>query len=306
MGLMLNNKKNVYRGILLAVLATIIWSGNFVVARGVIHEIPPISLAFYRWLTGTIIIAPFAISQFRREQTIVYANWKYIFWVALFGITLYNTLIYIAGKYLPAVNLALIGTTSSPVMSIILAAIFLKEAIKPLRIIGIIVCIAGILLLLSGGSWQKLIHFHFSPGDWWILLAALSFAIYNILVRKKPAGISPLSFLFATFTLGTLMLFPAFIIEASNTGPITWSPSLISVILYLGLGNSVLSFLFWNAAIARLGAGRTSLFGNLIPIFSSIEAVLFLGEEIASIHIISGILVIGGLIIANLRKSNTA
>jgi len=300
------SKKNIYRGILLAVLATIIWSGNFVVARGVIKEIPPISLAFYRWLTGTLIIAPFAFKHFKREQKIIFSNWKYIFWVALFGITLYNTLIYFAGKYLPAVNLALIGTTSSPVMSIILAAVFLKEAIKPLRIIGIIVCIAGILLLLSGGSWQKLIHFHFSPGDWWILLAALSFAIYNILVRKKPAGISPLSFLFATFTLGTLMLLPAFIIEASNTGPIIWSPSLISMILYLGLGNSVLSFLFWNAAIARLGAGRTSLFGNLIPIFSSIEAVLFLGEEITSIHIISGILVIGGLVIANLRKSNSS
>ncbi len=300
------NKKNVYRGILLAVLATIIWSGNFVVARGVIKEIPPISLAFYRWLTGTLIIAPFAIKHFRKEQKIIFSNWKYIFWVALFGITIYNTLIYVAGNYLPAVNLALIGTTSSPVMSIILAAVFLKEAIKPLRIIGIIVCIAGILLLLSGGSWQKLVHFHFSPGDWWILLAALSFAIYNILVRKKPAGISPLPFLFATFALGTLMLFPAFILEAANTGPIHWSPALISVILYLGLGNSVLSFLFWNAAIARLGAGRTSLFGNLIPIFSSIEAVLFLSEEITSIHIISGILVIGGLVIANLRKSNSA
>jgi len=299
------NKKNIYRGILLAVLATIIWSGNFVVARGVIHEIPPISLAFYRWLTGTLIIAPFAIKHFKKDQKIIFTNWKYIFWVALFGITIYNTLIYVAGKYLPAVNLALIGTTSSPVMSIILAAVFLKESIKPLRIIGIIVCIAGILLLLSGGSWQKLVHFHFSPGDWWILLAALSFAIYNILVRKKPAGISPLSFLFATFALGTLMLLPAFILEAANTGPISWSPSLITVILYLGLGNSVLSFLFWNAAIARLGAGRTSLFGNLIPIFSSIEAVLFLGEEITTIHIVSGILVIGGLVIANLRKSNS-
>ena len=83
MDLMLNNKKHIYRGILLAVLATIIWSGNFVVARGVIHEIPPISLAFYRWLTGTIIIAPFAIRHFKREQTVVYSNWKYIFWVAI-------------------------------------------------------------------------------------------------------------------------------------------------------------------------------------------------------------------------------
>lgn len=301
------SKKNIYRGILLAVLATIIWSGNFVVARGVIKEIPPISLAFYRWVIGTIIITPFAIRQFNQEKAIVLKNWKYILWVSLFGITLYNTLIYIAGNYLPAVNLALLGTTSSPLMSIVLAAIFLKEAIKPLRVVGIVICLAGILLLLSRGSWQTLVHFHFSPGDWWILLAALSFAIYNIMVRKKPSGISSLSFLFITFLLGTLMLLPGYIGEVMTTSrEVMWSPSLIMVILYLGLGNSVLSFLFWNASIGKLGAGRTALFGNLIPIFSSIEAVLFLGEEITNIHLISGALVIGGLIIANLRKSNSA
>ena len=300
------SKKNIYQGIVLAVLATIIWSGNFVVARGVIHEIPPISLAFYRWLTATLIITPFAIRQFNTEKSVVAKNIRYLFWVALFGITIYNTLIYVAGQYLPAVNLALIGTTSSPVMSIVLAAIFLKEAIKPLRIMGLVLCICGILLLLSQGSLEKLYNFHFSPGDWWILLAALSFAVYNIMVRKKPSGISPVNFLFVTFSVGTLLLLPAFIIEAANTDPVKWTGSLVGVILYLGIGNSILSFLFWNASIGQLGAGRTALFGNLIPIFSSIEAVIILGEKITSIHIISGILVIGGLIIANLRKSNSS
>jgi drug/metabolite transporter (DMT)-like permease len=301
-----NSKKNFYRGVIFAVLATIIWSGNFVVARGIIRDIPPVSLAFWRWLTATIIIAPFAIKQFNTEKAVVFRNWKYIFWISLFGITIYNTLIYIAGKYLPAVNLALIGTTSSPVMSIILAAIFLKEGIRPLRVIGIIVCLAGILLLLSRGSIENLLHFKFSPGDWWILLAALSFAIYNVMVRKKPAGISPVNFLFVTFTCGTSLLLPAFLYETTVTHPVEWNGSLIGVILYLGIGNSVLSFLFWNASIGELGAGRTALFGNLIPIFSSIEAVIILGEEITYIHIISGILVIGGLVIANLRKSNAA
>ena len=298
------NRQNTYKGILFAILATIIWSGNFIVARGVSKEIPPVSLAFYRWLTGTLIIAPFAFKQLNREKEIIFKNWKYLFWISLFGITIYNTLIYIAGKTLPAINLALIGTTSSPVLSILLAAIFLKEVIKPLRVVGLVICISGILLLLSKGYWSNLVHFHFSAGDWWILAAALSFAIYNILVRKKPPGISPLSFLLATFALGTLLLFPAFLFETTIAPPIIWGPSLIIVILYLGLGNSVLSFLFWNSAIGKLGAARTALFGNLIPIFSSIEAVLILGEKITFIHIISGALVIGGLILANLAKSN--
>ena len=113
--------KTVYTGIFFAVLATIIWSGNFIVARGVIHEIPPFGLAFYRWLTASVIIFPLAITQFKSERAIVLKNWKYFFWVSLTGITLFNTLIYIAGHYSSAINLALIGTTSSPVFNGILS-----------------------------------------------------------------------------------------------------------------------------------------------------------------------------------------
>lgn len=133
-----------------------------------------------------------------------------------------------------------------------------------------------------------------------MLLGATAFSSYTILVRKKPAGITPRSFLFVLFTLGMLLLLPAWLYEKTYAPPIHWTPSLITVILYLGLGTSVISFLCWNAAITKLGASRTALFGNLIPIFSSLEAVWFLHEEIHIVHVISGLLVIAGLAIANL------
>lgn len=295
--------KQIYIGIGLAVLATIVWAGNFVIARGVAERIPPISLAFYRWLSGSLIILPLAWNRFREEKQIVKTNWKYIFWISLSGITLFNTLVYFAGHYTSAINLALIGTTSSPVMSIIMAAIFLKERITALRIIGLLLCIAGIVYLIAKGSWTHLANFHFSEGDVLILLAAFTFAVYNILVRRKPAGLTPVNFLFVIFTAGTLLLFPFFIIETFIAKPVDWDLNLMLIILYLGLGTSVISFLCWNAAISRLGAARTALFGNLIPIFASLEAVWFLGEEITVVHLISGVVVITGLIIANLRKS---
>ncbi|HKH60705.1 MAG TPA: DMT family transporter [Flavitalea sp.] len=297
--------KAVYTGIVFAILATIIWSGNFVVARGVINQIPPFSLAFYRWLTASVIIFPLAFRKFEAEKTIVIRNWKYFFWVSLTGITFFNTLIYIAGHYSPAINLALIGTTSSPVFAVVLAAIFLKDKIKLLRIFGMAICISGIIILLSGGSLQRLINFHFSTGDLWVLAAALSFAIYNTLVRKKPAYISAVNFLFVVFSFGTLLLLPFFIWEVLNTDSIAWDWNLVFIIIYLGLGASVICYLLWNGAIARLGSPRTALFGNLIPIFSTLEAVWILNEEITLIHIISGLLVVTGLIIANLRKSNS-
>ena len=116
-------------------------------------------------------------------------------------------------------------------------------------------------------------------------------------------GISTTRFLFVIFTAGTLLLLPGFIYEIIAAPAVQWDVNLILIILYLGLGTSVISFLCWNAAISRLGAARTALFGNLIPIFASLEAVFFLGEKISMLHLISGVVVITGLIIANLRKS---
>jgi drug/metabolite transporter (DMT)-like permease len=296
-----NPQKNIYTGIALAIFATIIWSGNFVIARGVNQQIGPVSLAFYRWLTGTLIIAPFAWSKYRAEKDLVRVNWKYFFWTALTGIAVFNTFVYVAGHYTTAINMALIGTTSSPIFATIMAVIFLKEKMSGFRIAGIILCVAGILLLISKGSLQTLAAFHFSKGDLWVLAGALAFAVYNILVRKKPAGISALNFLFVIFAAGTLMLFPFYLAELFYAPAPQWSLSLLSVILYLGAGTSVVAFLCWNMALQKLGTGRTVLFGNLIPIFSVWEAVLLLGEKITNIHLISGLIVIVGLIIANTK-----
>jgi drug/metabolite transporter (DMT)-like permease len=296
-------KKDYYTGIALAVLATLIWSGNFVIARGVNQQIPPVSLAFYRWSLATLLIAPLAIKKFKEEKEIVLKNWKYIFWVALTGITLFNTFVYVAGHYTSAINMALIGTTSSPIFATIMAVVFLKERMNTFRIIGILLCVAGIILLLSKGSWENLASFTFSVGDLWVLAGAMAFAIYNILVRKKPGGISAINFLFVIFLLGTIILFPAYLTELNVTGPVQWNGNLYGSIIYLGLGTSVISFLCWNAALQKLGTGTTVLFGNLIPIFSTLEAVWLLGEQINSIHLISGLLVIGGLIIANTMQN---
>jgi drug/metabolite transporter (DMT)-like permease len=298
-----SSKKDIYLGISLAVLATIIWSGNFIVARGISQRIGPVSLAFYRWLTATLIMLPLAWKKYKEEKIIVKANWRYLFWTAFTGIALFNTCVYIAGHYTTAINLALIGTTSSPIFSGIMAVVFLKETMGRLRVAGYILCIAGILLLLSKGSWEHLAAFHFSKGDLWVIAGALSFACYSILVRKKPAGISPLNFLFVIFASGTLMLLPFYLVEMIQGAAVKWDYSLIGIILYLGAGASVIAFLCWNMALHKLGAARTVLFGNLIPIFSVWEAVLLLGEQVTSIHLVSGLLVITGVVIANIRVS---
>jgi drug/metabolite transporter (DMT)-like permease len=229
-------------------------------------------------------------------------SWHYLFWVSLTGISLFNTFVYIAGHYTTAINLALIGTTSSPIMSIIMARIFLKERIGWMKLSGMVICIVGILFLLSKGNFKNLLALKFSSGDAWMLLAAFCFAAYNIFVRKKPPAISPVNFLFVTFLFGSVLLFPFFVWEHNHKPVANWNIHLIGAILYLGIGASVICFFIWNISIGILGAGRAALFGNLIPIFSSLEAVIILNEEFSWIHIVSMVIVFSGLLLANLRS----
>jgi drug/metabolite transporter (DMT)-like permease len=295
-------KKDQILGIGLAVLATMIWAGNFVISKGVNQLIGPISLAFFRWTLASLIIIPIAWSSYQKEKQYIKENFRYLFWVSLSGIALFNTCIYVSGHFTTAINMALIGTTSSPIFATIFAIVFLKEKINATRFIGLIICITGILVLLSKGSFEKLLSLRFGIGDLWILAAGFCFAVYSVLVKKKPSTISSLHFLMLIFSMGALMLFPFFLIENWYLPKPHFTPALIGSILYLGLGTSVIAFLCWNIALQKLGTSRTVLFGNLTPIFSTLEAVLILGEKFTNIHIVSGLLVIGGLVIANLQS----
>ncbi len=295
-------RNNVLAGVLAAVAATIIWAGNFIIARGVIKEIPPVTLSFYRWSCATLIILLFAWKGLAKEWATVKKHFFYFLLTAVTGISLFNTFVYIAGHSTGAINMALIGTASSPIMAVLLAGIFLKEKITAERIIGMLICIAGIFLILSKGSWKSLASFSFGKGDWWMLAAGLSFAIYNVAAKKKPVSVSPVHFLFIIFFIGTLVLLPFYVYEYSQQGGFAINLSSTSTILYLGIGASVLSFLLWNFSIEKIGVARTALFGNLIPVFSSIEAVIFLGESVSWVHIASFALVLAGLLIANRIK----
>lgn len=295
-------QRNIYIGVGLAVLAAFIWSGNFVVARAVKNEIPPISLSFYRWLVASIIIFPFAFKKFKKEWPVVKQSWHYLFWASLSGIALFNTFVYVGAHYTSAINLALIGTTSSPIMAIIFARIFLKEKIGFLKLAGLITCIIGVLFLLSKGNFQNLLSLQFGEGDLWVLLAAFCFAVYNTLVKKKPAAISPVNFLFLIFSLGAFLLLPFFLWETNQYPLVEWNTHLLLSIFYLGLGASVICFLIWNIAISKLGSGRTALFGNLIPVFSSVEAAIILKEDFNWVHITSMVIIFIGIVLANWKQ----
>jgi drug/metabolite transporter (DMT)-like permease len=291
-------------GALLAISSTIIWSGNFIVSRYAIHLAGPISLAFFRWTTATLTMFPFAIHALRKEWPIFKENKLYFFLMGLFGFAIYNTLIYTAGHYATAINMSLFGSTVNPVVAALLGAWLVNEKLHWKNISGILLCIIGTLYLLTKGDLRNIIHFNIGAGDLWMIAAGCCFGTYNVFVKKKPLGISNNSFLLCLFALGSIMLLPVAIYEMNYIQPIVYNTHLLWSVLYIGIGNSTISYLIWSNAIQRIGAGKASLFLTLGPILSSFEAVLFLNESFDKAQIISGIIIIIGILINTWPTSN--
>jgi drug/metabolite transporter (DMT)-like permease len=291
-------------GVLYALLAVLLWSGNFIIARALHTSVPPVTLAFFRWLCATLLLLPFAWSDLRRQGGALRGRGLHILGTALTGVTLFNTFIYIAGRTVPAIHLALIGTTASPLFVLLISAVFLRERLPARTYGGALLCLVGLLVLLTGGQVTRLGQFRFAIGDAWILAAGAAFALYTLQVRRRPQGISPKAYLLMLFATGTLLLLPAYLWDRVHTNPPLWTPITIGSVAYLAVCASVIAFLLWNEAIRRIGPSRTSLFGNAIPLFSALEAVLLLGEKITLPTGVAFLLIGAGLFIANRRPAN--
>jgi drug/metabolite transporter (DMT)-like permease len=291
-------------GYLLALLATVIWSGNFIVARGLAQEIAPVTLAFFRWLTASVVLLPFALPGLIGQRRELLANMGHLVPTALLGVTLFNTLIYIAGHQTTALNLSLIAVFT-PVFIIVLARLFLGDPITRWRLFGVLLAVAGVVTLATNGDWSRLSSLAFNSGDLWMLLATLIFAAYTILVRRKPPSIGPTAYLGATFFLGLLMLTPWAIWEWSANPPVFPPLHVVGSILYIGVGASLISYLFWNRAVATIGPAKAGVVYYSLPLFSGVEAWLILGEEVAWLHGVAGVLIISGILLAN-RNQRTS
>lgn len=285
-----------------ALLATILWSGNYVIARGLHDQIPPISLASLRWAIAIFILLPFALRESHSDWGLIRKHLKYLCGTALLGITLLNTFVYIAGHSSEAINLSII-TVASPVFTILFVSYIYKEPITKPRTIGLSLSISGIFVLISGGNILNILELRFSDGDIWILLSAMSFAGYSILVKNKPTEMGNKSFLLSVFLIGWLFLLPFHVWEHQTKGDWVLDIGLFGNLLYLAIGASIMAFFAWSKAVEYVGPSAAAVIYYSLPIFSSIEAAVLLGEELRVIHILSFLLIIIGIAIANRKKS---
>ena len=217
--------------------------------------------------------------------------------MGLVGFAIYNTLIYTAGHFTTAINMALFGSTVHPIVAALLGAVIIHEKLHWKNITGILLCVIGTIYLLTKGDLMNIIHFKIGTGDLWMIAAGICFGSYNVFVRKKPVGISNNSFLLCLFAIGAILLFPVAIYEMNYIQPVVFNKQLLFIVLYIGIGNSTISYLIWNMAIQKVGPAKAALFATLAPLLSSYEAVIFLGEKFNQAQIISGLIIISGIIV---------
>ena len=285
-------------GYLLAIAATAIWSGNFIVARGLNDSIPPISLAFWRWVVAVIVFLPLAAKPLIDERHILKQHLSYLCITAVLGITLFNTLIYFAGHTTTALNLSIISITF-PLFIIILSRIFFREMMTINRAVGILLVVTGIVMLITRGRPAKLLELSFAVGDIWMLLAAIIFAVYSLLLKRKPRDLSIWAFQLSTFILGLLFLLPFFVWETVSVPQVNFDARTVLAILYVGIGASLAAFLLWNKAVLAIGPSRAGMVYYTLPLFSGLSAHLFLNEAISRIHLYSAMLIVTGIVAAN-------
>ncbi len=291
---------------LFLVLSTLFWSGNFVLSRGMHSSITPLGLSFWRWFVALIVLLIIVYKNLKSDVEIVKKNFNFIFIQALLGVTGFNTLIYIAMQSTTAINAVLVNSTI-PVIIAAISWIVYKEKLSFRQFAGIIVSFSGVIYLMTEGKMFSLKSFNFNNGDLLVLCAAFTWAFYSSNLKKYPKDLNPISYLFAITVTGLVFIFPMYILEIISGKTFLINIPNISTILYVGIFASVAAFIFWNAAVRKIGANKAGPFVHLMPVFSITMAIIFLGEEFNDFHMFGMIMIFTGIMLTTFRikKSNS-
>lgn len=286
---------------LLMLLPPLFWASNSVLGRAVAGEVPPIGLAFWRWTLGMLLVLPFAWRHLRRDLPALRAQWKIVALLSGLGIAVFNTFLYIGLHSTTALN-AVMMQSSMPVLIVLMSLAFFGDRVSPLQALGILISLAGACTLIARGDPAVLLGLQLNAGDLWVLAAVLGYAAYTALLRRRPA-VHGLSFIVATFAGGALMLLPFYLWEGFRGQPMPLSLTAVGSVVYVALFPSILAYLCFNRSVTLVGANTVGLTIHLIPVFGSLLALLFLGEQPHLYHAVGIGLIAVGIVLASRKKT---
>ncbi|MFF4268904.1 DMT family transporter [Streptomyces sp. NPDC001536] len=275
-------------GVLLAAVATVVWSGSFVTSRALHDSVPPVQQAFWRWTVALVAVAPFGARQAWRQRKLIRRHSGFVVLASLLGVTVYNTLVNQAGSTTSAANMGMI-MAASPV----LMAVFERlggTRLGARRVGGLLVACGGVVLLVGGGA-------GLAAGDLWMIAAACCFGSYSALLRRKPAELGGTAFLFTTFLCGTVLLLPAQGVSLAVQGGFEPTAGTVLPLLYVGVLSSAVAFFAWNRAVALVGPSRAGVVYYLQPLCVALLSWVLLGETVSAAQALCMALILGGVML---------
>jgi len=284
------------------ILATLFWSGNFIVGKAAsLFEIPPFTLNFYRWTFAWLILAPFTLKEIFKKKSHILNNIKLIFILGITSITVFNSIVYYSLNFTQVISGVLMISTI-PVMIIFFCWVFKIEKTNFYQILGVFFSLMGVIVIITNADINKLLNLNFNKGDLWMVVAMFSWAIYSALLRKKKFELSQISLLQTIISAGLILLLPAYLIEMSLGYRVNIHLPFILTLTYVVLFPGLASFFFWIKGISIIGSNRSGIFLHLMPIFSTIMAMVIFKEQFMIFHLIGSILIITGIILSSKRR----
>ena len=281
------------------VCATLFWAGNFNIGKfAFIESISPFTLAFLRWLLVWIILMPFTYKEILSLKKIIIKNFKLLFLLGLSSVFLFTALTYKALNYTQVINASLFNTAIPA--TIILVCFLLKiEKTNIFQLSGLLISTLGILVIITKLNLDILLSLAFNTGDLFMIAAIISWGVYSAFLKKRNFQISLLALVQIICTFGLLMLAPAFLIELNQGYSVDVNLNLIYILLYVAIFPSIGSYYCWAGAVSIIGANRAGIFLSLIPLFSTIMAIVFFKEQFQLFHLIGAVLIVLGLFLSN-------
>ncbi|UCG61482.1 MAG: DMT family transporter [Candidatus Zixiibacteriota bacterium] len=292
---------NMLRRIMNPLLTGLAFSGSFVAAKYTTSDLTPLVTTLLRYVIAVIF---FGIIMATKRDNFRIKPRHLLAFVALglTGIVGYHYFFFTSLHYTRVANTAIINGLS-PIITGIMAALFIRERLSTTNWAGIIIAFAGVMILVTKGSASSITGMEFNRGDLLMLIAVVCWAVYSLIVKRIVEQYSALTITFISALFGVLALMFLVIPENLSDQVRTISTESILSVLYMGVIASGLGYLFYNLSIKQLGPTRTSGFVySTVPLLTALLAFLFFSEPVTVTMLISAVLVIAGLQLALRQK----